>query len=152
MNNLVVKVVNKSGFDLPKYETDFSVGMDVRSIEEDVVLNTGVTKLFRTGLFVEIPIGYEIQVRSRSGLAIRESLHVLNSPGTIDPDYRGEIGVILRNSGSKPVLIDKGKKIAQLVLSQKPTIVWCEVDTIQQLSSTARGEGGFGHTGTKKDS
>ena len=139
-----VKVINKSEHDLPKYETHASAGCDVRSTL-NVALLPGQRLAVGTGLFVEIPKGYEIQVRPRSGLAYKQGLTVLNSPGTIDSDYRGEIGVILINHGSAPVKLDKGERIGQLVLNKVEQIEWEEN---LELQETERGEGGFGSTGT----
>jgi dUTP pyrophosphatase len=140
---MVVKVVNKSDNALPQYETGGSAGLDVRSAE-DGVLEPGEFKLVKTGLFVEIPVNYEIQVRPRSGLALKYGITVLNSPGTIDSDYRGEIGVILINHGKLPFAIIKGERIAQLVLCPVERINWMAVGSV---GGTKRGEKGFGSTG-----
>jgi len=141
---MVVKVVNKSDNALPQYETGGSAGLDVRS-NEDGVLEPGEFKLVKTGLFVEIPTGYEIQVRPRSGIALKYGVTVLNSPGTIDSDYRGEIGVILINHNTLPYAIIKGERIAQLVLCPVEKVQWLATDTLG--TSTKRGEKGFGSTG-----
>ena len=138
-----VKVINKSDNSLPLYETIGSAGCDVRSTHSDVIY-PGRSALIKTGLYVEIPIGYEIQVRPRSGLALKKNLTVLNSPGTIDADYRGEIGVILINHGQTPATIEQGDRIGQLVLNKVEQIEWNEVS---ELSDTDRGQGGFGSTG-----
>ena len=140
-----VRVINKSDNDLPSYETIGSAGCDVRS-NHDVTINPGHKLLVKTGLYVEIPIGYEIQVRPRSGLAFSKGITVLNSPGTIDADYRGEIGVILINHGDKQVTLDKGERIGQLVLNKVEQINW---ESVLVLSDTTRGSGGFGSTGKK---
>jgi dUTP pyrophosphatase len=142
---ICIKVRNESKNELPEYGSDCAAGCDVRSIE-DVDLYPGERVLVKTGLFVEIPDGYEIQVRPRSGLAYKRGLTVLNSPGTIDADYRGEIGVILVNHGSTSIKLDKGERIGQLVLNKVEQIVWKEN---LELQGTERGEGGFGSTGTK---
>ena len=142
-----VKIINRSKYDLPKYETVYSAGMDLRAnIDETIVLNTLDRTLIKTGLFLEIASGYEAQVRPRSGLAIKKGLTVLNSPGTIDADYRGEIGVILINLSNEKVNIEPGERIAQLIFAQVEQAEFIETETI---SDTARGSGGFGSTGLK---
>ena len=141
---MIVKIVNKSDNALPQYETGGSAGLDVRS-NEDGILNPGEFKLVKTGLFVEIPSGYEIQVRPRSGMALKYGVTVLNSPGTIDSDYRGEIGVILINHNTLPYAIIKGERIAQLVLCPIEKIQWKAEGSLS--TSTKRGEKGFGSTG-----
>lgn len=141
-----VKVINKSKHSLPQYETIASAGMDVRAnIDQSITLAPLGRSLVKTGLFVEIPIGYEIQVRPRSGLAFKKGITVLNSPGTIDADYRGEIGVLLVNLSSEPFVIEDGERIAQLVLASHEQASWQEVEI---LGDTDRGQGGFGSTGT----
>jgi dUTP pyrophosphatase len=140
-----VRVINKSDNDLPSYETIGSAGCDVRS-NHDATINPGHKLLVKTGLYVEIPIGYEIQVRPRSGLAFSKGITVLNSPGTIDADYRGEIGVILINHGGEKVILEKGERIGQLVLNKVEQINW---ESVLVLSDTTRGSGGFGSTGKK---
>ena len=141
-----VKVINKSKHPLPQYETIASAGMDVRPhIDQAITLAPLERSLVKTGLFVEIPIGYEIQVRPRSGLAFKKGITVLNSPGTIDADYRGEIGVLLVNLSSKPFVIEDGERIAQLVLASHEQTSWQEVEI---LGDSDRGQGGFGSTGT----
>tara|TARA_Y100000296_G_C5114312_1_gene226890 strand:+ start:133 stop:567 length:435 start_codon:yes stop_codon:yes gene_type:complete len=142
--SLRIKVINRSGNNLPEYGSLHAAGCDVRS-SEDVSIYGGQRALVKTGLFVEIPEGYEIQVRPRSGLAYKNGLTVLNSPGTIDSDYRGEIGVILINHGETPVRLAKGERIGQLVLNKVEQIEWEEN---LELQETERGEGGFGSTGT----
>lgn len=141
-----IKVINKSKHSLPQYETIASAGMDVRAnIDQAITLPPLGRSLLKTGLFVEIPIGYEIQVRPRSGLAFKKGITVLNSPGTIDADYRGEIGVLLVNLSSEPFVIEDGERIAQLVLASHKQARWQEVEV---LEDSDRGQGGFGSTGT----
>ena len=140
-----VKVIRINETELPKYETIGSAGMDVRAnITEDVVLAPGTIKLIPVGLKVEIPVGYEIQVRPRSGLALKHGLGMANSIGTIDSDYRGEIGVIAINLSDKAYAIKPGERIAQIVLNKVEQIEWTEVE---ELGTTERGAGGYGHTG-----
>ena len=144
---MVLKLVNKSNNDLPRYETELSAGMDVRSfIESPIILKPLERKLVNTGLFAQLEKGYEIQVRPRSGLALKKGITVLNSPGTIDADYRGEIGVILINLSSENFLITSGDRIAQIVISKHEQVEIKEVKTIDQ---TERGIKGFGSTGLK---
>lgn len=141
-----VKIVNKSGFDLPAYESIEAAGMDVRAaLKEPVTLGAGERMLVPTGLFIQLPSGYECQVRPRSGLALKKGITVLNTPGTIDADYRGEIGVILINLSKEPFVINPGERVAQLVVKQYARIEW---DAVECLDETQRGAGGFGHTGT----
>lgn len=142
-----VKVINKGGNPLPQYATEFSAGLDVRAAnDEPVVLAPLARAIVPTGLYLEIPRGYEVQVRPRSGLAAKKGVTVLNSPGTIDSDYRGEVCVILVNLSSEPFTVERGERIAQLILARYEQIQWEEVG---ELSSSDRGEGGFGSTGTK---
>lgn len=142
-----VKIINKGGGSLPEYATALAAGMDIRAAnEEPIVLGPLERAMVPTGLYVEIPAGYEIQVRPRSGLAAKRGLTVLNAPGTIDADYRGEIRVILVNLSSEDFTVEKGERIAQLVLARHETIEWEESGT---LSDSSRGEGGFGSTGVK---
>ena len=142
-----IKIINKSAHSLPNYETIASAGLDLRAnIEENITIPPLGRVVVKTGLFIEIPIGYEAQVRPRSGLALKKGITVLNAPGTIDADYRGEIGVILVNLSNSFFDIENGERIAQLVIAKHERAVWVEV---QELSSTARGEGGFGSTGVK---
>lgn len=144
---MTVKVINKSPFDLPRYETGASAGMDLKAVlQEAITLQPLERALIKTGLFLEIPEGYEAQVRPRSGLALKRGLTVLNAPGTIDADYRGEVGVILANVSNEAVSIEPGERIAQLVFAEFKQAQWEE--TIE-LSETNRGAGGFGSTGTK---
>lgn len=140
-----IKIINQSKHKLPKYETQFSAGMDVRAnINKPIVLGPMERALIKTGLFVEIPRGYEIQVRPRSGLALKNGITVLNSPGTIDADYRGEIGVLLINLSSKKFLIEDGERIAQLVLASHSQASW---EPVESLEISDRGTDGFGSTG-----
>jgi len=142
-----VKIVNKSKHPLPKYETNASAGMDLRAnIDEPVEMAPLERKLVPTGLYMELPVGYEAQVRPRSGMAIKHGISVLNTPGTIDADYRGEIRVILVNLSNEPYTIHDGDRIAQMIISAHVQAQWVEVDV---LSETERGVGGFGHTGNK---
>ncbi|MBU4537416.1 MAG: dUTP diphosphatase [Weeksellaceae bacterium] len=139
-----IKIVNKSKHALPKYQTALSAGMDLyANIDESFVLKSLERKLVPTGLFLELPAGFEAQVRPRSGLAIKNGISVLNSPGTIDADYRGEIGVILVNLSSDEFIVNDGDRIAQMVITKHENAVWEEV---AQLNETERGEGGFGST------
>ena len=141
-----VKIVNHSGFDLPEYETPGSAGMDVRAARnEPLTLQPGDRALIPTGLRIQLPEGYECQVRSRSGLALKKGVTVLNTPGTVDADYRGEIGIILINLSREPFEIAPGERIAQLVINQYTRIHW---EPVERLDETKRGDGGFGHTGT----
>lgn len=140
-----VKVINRSHHDLPRYETPLSAGMDVRAnLDEPVTLKPLARALIPTGLFVELPAGYEMQVRPRSGLAAKYGLTVLNAPGTIDADYRGEVKVILANLSSDEFTINDGERIAQLVVAQHAQVEW---EASDELSDTSRGAGGFGSTG-----
>lgn len=140
-----VKVINRSHHDLPRYETTLSAGMDVRAnLDEPVTLKPLARALIPTGLFVELPAGYEMQVRPRSGLAAKYGLTVLNAPGTIDADYRGEVKVILANLSSDEFTINDGERIAQLVVAQHAQVEW---EASEELSDTSRGAGGFGSTG-----
>ena len=140
---MIVNIINKSPNALPEYETPGSAGLDVRCTET-IVLNPGERILAKTGLFVEIPIGYELQVRPRSGLALKQGITVLNTPGTIDADYRGEVGVILMNHGLSVVEFKPADRIAQLVLNKVERIQWLQIEA---LTGTKRGQGGFGSTG-----
>jgi dUTP pyrophosphatase len=141
-----VKIVNHSPNPLPAYETSASAGMDIRAyLEEPVVLKSLERKLVPTGLFIELPEGFEAQIRPRSGLAINKGITLLNSPGTIDADYRGEIKVIVANLSHEDFVINSGDRIAQMVISKHENAEWIKVD---QLIETKRGSGGFGSTGT----
>ena len=140
-----VKVINRSKHDLPRYETALSAGMDVRAnLSEPIVLKPLARALVPTGLFVELPAGFEMQVRPRSGLAAKFGLTVLNAPGTIDADYRGEVKVILANLSSEEFTINDGERIAQLVVARHKQVEW---ELAEELSDTTRGAGGFGSTG-----
>ena len=142
-----VKVINRSSNPLPRYATVSAAGLDVRADNaEPIVLPPLGRAMVPTGLFLEIPVGYEVQVRPRSGLAAKKGVTVLNAPGTIDADYRGEVCVILVNLSSEPFTVERGERIAQLVLARHETLEWEEAET---LSESGRGEGGFGSTGTK---
>lgn len=144
---MTIKIINKSSHDLPHYETEASAGMDLRAnIETAVVLQPLERAIIKTGLFIELPIGSEAQVRPRSGLAAKKGITVLNAPGTIDADYRGEIGVILVNLSNETFTVENGERIAQLVIAKHERADWQQVE---ELSSTERGAGGFGSTGVK---
>ena len=140
-----VRIVNKSKHNLPSYSTVFSAGMDLRAdLDKPRILKPGERDLVPTGLFVELPRGYEAQIRPRSGLAIKKGVTVLNTPGTIDSDYRGEIGIILINLSDENFIINDGERICQMIIASHEIIEWEETDL---LNDTARGDGGFGHTG-----
>jgi len=142
---LEVNIVNRSDNPMPAYATVASAGMDLyANNEEDITLQSLERQLVPTGIFIELPVGYEAQIRPRSGLAIRHGISLVNSPGTIDADYRGEIKVILVNLGKEPFTIKKGERIAQMVIGRHERIGWKEVE---ELSETQRGSGGFGHSG-----
>jgi dUTP pyrophosphatase len=142
-----VNIVNRSRFPLPQYATVHSAGLDLRAdLEHSQVLKPLERALVPTGLFIELPEGYEAQVRPRSGLAAKHGISIVNTPGTIDPDYRGEIKVILVNLSDVPFTLEPGERIAQMIIARFEHISWKEVET---LSETVRGEGGFGHTGVK---
>ena len=140
-----VRIINKSQHPLPSYQTVSSAGMDLRAqLDAPILLNPLERAVVGTGLYLELPVGYEAQIRPRSGMAAKQGITVLNSPGTIDADYRGEIGVILVNLSNEPVTVNHGERIAQMVISKHEQAVWVEVD---QLDETTRGSGGFGSTG-----
>jgi len=142
---MIVKIINTSKHQLPIYETSASAGMDLRAnINEAITLKPLERAIIKTGLFIALPNGYEAQVRPRSGLAAKKGITVLNAPGTIDADYRGEIGVILVNLSNEDFTINDGERIAQLVIAQYSQAVWEEVDLLEE---TKRGKGGFGSTG-----
>ncbi|MAQ75007.1 MAG: dUTP diphosphatase [Aquimarina sp.] len=142
-----IKIVNKSSHSLPEYETMASAGMDLRAnIEESITLKPLERAIVKTGLYIELPIGFEAQVRPRSGLAAKKGITVLNAPGTIDADYRGEVGVILVNLSNEDFVINKGERIAQMVIAKHERAEWV---TVEELSETVRGEGGFGSTGVQ---
>lgn len=147
MEKIKVRIVNRSTNELPAYGTPQSAGMDLRAwLDEPVTLQPLERRLIPTGVSIELPEGYECQVRPRSGLALKRGLTLLNTPGTIDADYRGEIGVIMVNLDSKPQTIENGERICQMVVARHECVEWVAVDT---LSESERGEGGFGHTGVK---
>lgn len=147
MEKLNVKIVNKSKHELPSYSTLLSAGMDIRAnIDAPVTLKPLERTIIKTGLFIELPQGFEAQIRPRSGMSFKHGISVLNSPGTIDADYRGEIGVILANVSADDYTIEDGERICQMVIAKHETVEWDVVDT---LSDTERGAGGFGHTGKK---
>ena len=144
---MTISIINKSPHALPNYETIASAGMDLRAnLDAPIVLSPLGRALVKTGLFIELPIGYEAQVRPRSGLAFKKGITVLNSPGTVDADYRVEIGVILVNLSNEPFTIENGERIAQLIIAKHERAEWLEVEV---LTETSRGEGGFGSTGVK---
>ncbi len=142
-----VKIINKSNHDLPQYSTLAAAGMDLRAnISDSIVLKPLQRTIVKTGVFIELPLGYEAQVRPRSGLALKKGITVLNSPGTIDSDYRGEVGVILVNLSEEKFVIKNGERIAQIVVSKHERVEW---DESEKLKVTTRGDGGFGSTGVK---
>ena len=144
-NNTEVKIINKSSHPLPAYESNSAAGMDLRAdIKEAIVLNPLERALIPTGIYIELPLGYEAQIRPRSGLAAKHGVTVLNTPGTIDADYRGEVKVILVNLSSAAFTINDGERIAQMVVATHQRVLWKET---QELSETNRGAGGFGSTG-----
>lgn len=147
MEKLLVKVINNSNFDLPQYQTVGAAGLDLcANIESAVSLQPLERTLIPTGLSIELPFSYEAQIRPRSGMAIKKGITVINSPGTIDSDYRGEIKIGLVNLSNETVVIEPGERIAQMVVAKHEIIEW---EAVEDLSSTDRGAGGFGHTGTK---
>lgn len=147
MNKVSIKVINKGKQELPKYATTQSAGMDLRAnIDEPIILKPMERKLIPTGLCIALPQGYEAQIRPRSGLALKHGITVLNSPGTIDADYRGEIGVVLINLSGGSFVIDPGTRIAQMVIARHEQGEFIEVE---ELDETERGDGGYGHSGTK---
>lgn len=144
---MIINIINRSKHELPQYATVLSAGLDLRAnIDAPVCLKPLERKLVPTGLFLELPAGYEAQIRPRSGLAIKKGITVLNSPGTIDADYRGEICVILVNLSSEDFIIEDGERICQMVVASHEQAEWNSVDV---LNDTERGAGGFGHTGKK---
>ena len=146
-NKMEIKIINKSQHDLPNYETIASAGMDLRAnLLESITLKPLERTIVKTGLFIELPMGYEAQVRPRSGLAAKKGVTVLNSPGTVDADYRGEIGVILVNLSNEDFVVENGERIAQLIIAKHERAQW---DLVTELSETVRGDGGFGSTGVK---
>lgn len=142
-----VKIVNSSRNPLPDYSTPSSAGMDIRAnLDQPVTLKSLERKLIPTGLYLELPEGYEAQIRPRSGLALKKGISVLNTPGTIDADYRGEVGIIMVNLSSDEFVVEHGERICQMVINKVETVQWEKVDS---LEVSERGAGGFGHTGTK---
>lgn len=140
-----INIINKSAHPLPAYETAHAAGMDLRaSLDAPITIEPMQRKLIPTGLFIELPVGYEAQIRPRSGLAFKHGLTVLNSPGTIDADYRGEIKVLLINFGEEPFVVQSGERIAQMIIAQHETAEW---NLVEVLSETNRGAGGYGSTG-----
>ena len=140
-----IKILNKSKHALPAYATDHAAGMDLRAnLSENIILKSLERKLVPTGLFIELPVGYEAQIRPRSGLSLKKGVTVLNTPGTIDADYRGEIGVILVNLSNEDFVIEDGERICQMVVAKHETVSWSEVEDLEE---SERGAGGFGHTG-----
>jgi dUTP pyrophosphatase len=147
MSFMKVKIVNTSKHALPTYETEASAGMDLRAnLDNEIVLKPLERSLVPTGLFIELPVGYEAQIRPRSGLAIKKGISLLNTPGTIDADYRGEIKIILVNLSNNDFVVVDGERVAQMIINKVEQAEWIEVEELQQ---TERGAGGFGHTGTK---
>lgn len=147
IDKVEVKIVNKSPNALPAYSTEQSAGMDLRAwLSKPVVLQPMERALIPTGIYIELPQGYECQIRPRSGLALKRGLTVLNSPGTIDADYRGEVCVILANLSNEPQTIENGERVCQMVVARHSTVQWVPVE---ELGATERGAGGFGHTGSK---
>lgn len=142
-----IKIVNRGRQQLPAYATELSAGMDLRAnIDESITLNPMERRIIPTGLYIALPPGYEAQVRPRSGLALKHGITVLNSPGTIDADYRGEIGVLLVNLSTEPFVITEGERIAQMVIARHEQ---GQFEVVEELYQTERGEGGYGHTGVK---
>ena len=142
-----IKIVNRGRQQLPAYATELSAGMDLRAnIDESITLNPMERCIIPTGLYIALPPGYEAQVRPRSGLAFKHGITVLNSPGTIDADYRGEIGVLLINLSTEPFVITEGERIAQMVIARHEQV---QFEVVEELDQTERGEGGYGHTGVK---
>lgn len=140
-----VKIVNRSKNELPSYSTEMSAGMDLRAdLDAPVILRPLERKLIPTGLYIELPRGYEAQIRPRSGLALKKGITVLNTPGTIDADYRGEVGIILINLSQENFVIESGERICQMIIASHETVEW---NLVEELVETERGEGGFGHTG-----
>lgn len=140
-----INIINKSGLALPQYETAHAAGMDMRAFTaEEIVIKPMQRILVPTGLHIELPVGYEAQIRPRSGLAYKHGISIVNSPGTIDADYRGEIKVLLINLSDTDFVVNNGDRIAQMVIAKHETVSW---ESVEELSDTARGEGGYGHTG-----
>ena len=147
MEIVKVKIINRSNNALPSYSTEDSAGMDLRAwLQEPMVLEPMQRALVPTGISIELPHGYECQLRPRSGLALKKGITLLNTPGTIDADYRGEVGVILINLSNEPFVIENGERICQMVVARYDRVAWQQVET---LDETERGAGGFGHTGVE---
>lgn len=147
MDRLKVKIINRSGNPLPAYETPSAAGMDVRAFtKEPIVVQPMQRVLVPTGLRVQLPQGYEMQIRPRSGMALKHGITLANSPGTVDADYRGEIGIIVINLSNEPYTIAPGERIAQMVVKEYVHVSW---DPVGRIDDTVRGDGGFGHTGTE---
>lgn len=148
MNKIKIKIINKSHHHLPAYGTFEAAGMDVRAYlpEGPVTLKPMQRTLIPTGLYMQLPSGYECQIRPRSGLALRNGITILNSPGTVDADYRGEIGIILLNAGNEDFTINDGERICQMVIKEYTKVEW---EPVEELDHTKRGDGAFGHTGTE---
>lgn len=147
MERIKVKIINRSGHQLPAYETPSSAGMDVRAcLEKPVTLQPLERALIPTGLRVQLPQGHEMQIRPRSGLALKHGISLVNSPGTVDADYRGEIGILVINLSNEPFVINGGERICQMVITNYTHVEW---DPVEEIDSTVRGDGGFGHTGVK---
>lgn len=141
-----IHIVSRSHHPLPTYETESSAGMDLRAnLDEAVVLKPLERTLIPTGLFIELPVGFEAQIRPRSGMALKKGISLVNAPGTIDADYRGEIKLIVINLSNQEVTIEDGERVAQMIISQHEKAEWVQVDALQE---TTRGTGGFGHTGS----
>ena len=140
-----VRIINNSNNPLPKYQTGQSAGMDLYAfLKEEIVLNPGDRALVPTGIHIELPSGYEAQIRPRSGLAFKHGIGMVNAPGTIDADYRGDIGVLLVNHGNDSFVVKSGERVAQMVIAKYEQVTWVQTE---ELSTTERGSGGFGHTG-----
>jgi len=140
-----INIINKSGLALPQYETAHAAGMDMRAFTpEEIVIKPLQRVLVPTGLHIELPVGYEAQIRPRSGLAYKHGISIVNSPGTIDADYRGEIKVLLINFSDTDFVVNNGDRIAQMVIAKHETVAW---ESVEELTDTVRGEGGYGHTG-----
>lgn len=147
MKQIDIKIVNKSNNPLPAYGTDDAAGMDLRAYtDEPITIAPMERKLIHTGIYIALPKGYECQIRPRSGLALKKGITVLNTPGTIDADYRGEIGVILINLSNEPFIVENGERICQMVIKEYTRGNW---NVVESLDDTQRGDGGFGHTGVK---
>ena len=147
---LQVEIINKSKHELPKYSTIQSAGLDIKAnIDAPITLNPLERKLIPTGLYIALPDGFEAQIRPRSGLAVKHGITCLNSPGTIDADYRGDVGAILINHGTEPFVIKPGERIAQMVIAKHEIAEWVPVESVDMLDATERSSGGYGHSGTE---